>query len=36
MGFITNNTERKLLQDNNFQLLAAESIFNGIKKYFRE
>ncbi|MGM0437505.1 MAG: N-acetylmuramoyl-L-alanine amidase family protein [Bacillota bacterium] len=36
IGFITNNTEKKLLQDDNFQLLAAESIFNGIQKYFKE
>lgn len=35
-GFLTNSTERKLLQDSGFQQLAAEGIAEGIEKYSRE
>lgn len=35
-GFLTNPTERKLLQDEGFQQLAAEAIAGGIEKYFKE
>ncbi|AZO95291.1 N-acetylmuramoyl-L-alanine amidase [Halocella sp. SP3-1] len=35
-SFLTNPVERKLLQDEGFQLLAAESIVDGIEKYFQE
>lgn len=35
-AFLTNPVERKLLQDNGFQHLAAEGIAEGIDRYFRE
>lgn len=35
-AFLTNPAERKLLQDNGFQHLAAEGIAEGIDRYFRE
>jgi len=35
-GFLTNPTERKLLQDDGFQRLAAEAIAEGIEKYIEE
>ena len=35
-AFLTNSTERKLLQDIGFQLLIAEGIMEGIEEYFQE
>lgn len=35
-GFLTNPVERKLLQDDGFQSLAAEAIAKGIENYIKE
>ncbi len=36
VAFLSNPTEYNLLQDEGFQILTVEAIFNGIEKYFKD